>query len=139
VCARHALLVVGAYENDLAAIASHAVNLDLWRVLGHDHDGAHPEHARGTRNGLSVVAARMCHDADLLLLVGELRERVVRAADLERAGGLEALRFDEALVAETQERGAHNGFRHARRRGPNVVDRYLVGHGFWGGHVGILP
>src|SRR3954469_5981056 len=43
---RHALLVVRPDEDDLAAVAAHASDLDLGRVLGHDHYHAHPEDAR---------------------------------------------------------------------------------------------
>jgi len=73
----------------------------------HDDDRADAQQPRRKRHGLGVVAARMGHDAAPLLLVGQLRQRVVRAADLERAGRLEALRLDESDVAETEQWRAH--------------------------------
>ena len=73
-------------------------------LSGHDHDGADPQQPRRAGDRLGVVAARMGDDAAGPLLGAELGQRVVGAADLERAGRLEALRLDERTVAERQQR-----------------------------------
>ena len=99
----HALLVVRADEDDLGAICPHAGHLDRGRVVGHHHDRADAKDSRRACDRLGVVAARMSDDARPALLGRQLGERVVSAAELERASRLEALGFDESAVAEGQQ------------------------------------
>src|SRR5450759_3883983 len=44
-------------EDDFGAERTRAVNLDLWRIVGHDDDCFHAQGASGVGDALSVVAA----------------------------------------------------------------------------------
>jgi hypothetical protein len=57
------------------------------------------EQLPGERDGLCVIARRIGDDAAALLVVRELGEGVVRAAELERAHALEVLALEEHLRA----------------------------------------
>jgi hypothetical protein len=60
----------------------------------HDH-GWNAQMASGQRDGLAMIAGRVRNHAALQLLIGELRNHVVGAADLEGAHGLEVLALQE--------------------------------------------
>src|SRR3954463_7775928 len=118
----NALTIGRTDEDDLAAVAAHAVDLDLRRVVGHYHDDARAKQLARACHGLGVVAARVRDHADLLLLVGQLRDGVEGAADLERPGRLEVLRLDETDVAEAQQRRPYGVAADAPGSSAHVVD-----------------
>ncbi len=67
----------------------------------------HPSRARCDRHRLRVIAGRIRHHAARQLFAGKLRDKIRRAANLERAAGLEILaleeRFDAALALKPRE------------------------------------
>ena len=82
-------------EHDLCAIAARRVDLDLRRVRRHDDGRGDAQHLGRQRQPLRVIARRKRHDAALALLRRQLRERVVRAAKLERARALQVFALEE--------------------------------------------
>ena len=82
---------------DLAAIAAHGILLGLRRGARHDHvAGNAPQHRRVAQAG-GVVAARMGGHPGLRLRVRQPEDRVRCTPDLEGAGFLEVLAFEEEL------------------------------------------
>src|SRR2546427_13185063 len=67
------------------------------RVLRHDRGAGNPESPRMPREGLRHVARATREDAVTSLFRRQERDRVARAADLERSGRLQVLQFQEDL------------------------------------------
>ena len=95
-----------------------------------------PASARGPGDRLAVVPGARRDDAAAALLRRQLRDRVVRAADLERARALQVLGLEQdRATGETRQglRRVHG--RHARDavqpflRGAHVVDGGTLAHG----------
>ena len=80
-------------------VATRGFHLDDRCVLGHDDDGTHAEQPRRQCNRLRMVARRERDHTRLALRRRELRQRVVRAAKLERAHALEGLGLEEQFGA----------------------------------------
>jgi len=97
------LFVCWPHKHDLRAVSPNTVDLDLWRVVWHYHDTSSAGDICRERNCLRVIAARVRHDSDLFLILGQLGNGVGRAADLELARWLQVLWLDEAHVAEAQQ------------------------------------
>ncbi len=93
--------VAVAREHDLGAHGAHRVHLDLRRRLRHDDHGVETELARRERDTLRVVAGARGDDAASGLVCPEVRNLVVRAAQLEAEHRLQILALEEDLVAET--------------------------------------
>ena len=69
------------------------------RGLRHHDDGRHAEALRGERHRLAVIARRVGDDAACPIRLGQLREKVVGAADLECADRLHLLALDVKRAA----------------------------------------
>jgi hypothetical protein len=80
-------------RDDLGAVAARRVELRGRRVLGHDDRRVRAEEPRRDRDGLRVVAGRESQDAKSQRVLVEGRDLVERAAELEGAAALEALRL----------------------------------------------
>ena len=124
---RHALSLlarVGA-AHDLGAERLGAGDLHGSSVLRHHDRRGHAVERGSGSNALGVIPARVGHDAALDRGERRRRKRVERAAELERAGALEALRLDVdlALARQPEEGSAH---RHAAQAGCCGLD---VGEG----------
>ncbi len=91
-------------DDDLRAIGGHPVALDGRRVGRHDDDGRGAEQSRRAGHALGVVARRVGDDAARELGVGQRRDGVVGAADLEGADRLERLRLQVSPRARGPER-----------------------------------
>ncbi len=89
-----------ARELHVGAVVARRLELRERGPDGHEDRRPDAELAGRERDALCVVACGGGHDARGLLRVGELREAVVRAADLVRAGPLEVLALQEDLAAE---------------------------------------
>ena len=90
---RLAALGAPVVEDDLRALAARAVDLHLRRIGRHDDDRPNAEPPRRDRHAARVIARRKGDDAALALLRRKLQQPVGRAAQLERAAGLQALAF----------------------------------------------
>ena len=88
-----------AVENDLGAVALGPLDLDERRGGGHHDDGARTGVRGGVCHALGVVAGTRGDHAAVELLLGELRDLVVRAAQLVRAGALHVLGLEPHAVA----------------------------------------
>ena len=84
--------------DDLGAVAPRRVDLRGRRVLRHEDRRGRAEQPRGDRHRLRVVAGRVRDDAAAPDGFRQRRDLVVRAAELERAAALEALRLDVDLA-----------------------------------------
>src|SRR5690606_14776083 len=94
-------LVIGvAVQDDLAAERAYRVDLDRRRARRHDDHGAHAAAARRERDALGVVAGGAADHALRDRAGVELRDLVVRAAQLERENRLLVLALQPDLVAE---------------------------------------
>ena len=101
-----------AVEDDLGAVALGALDLDERCGGGHDHDGACARVGGGVRHALRVVAGTCGDYAAVKLLLGELRDLVVRAAQLVGAGALHVLGLEpHAVAGRRREVRALNEFR----------------------------
>ncbi len=128
-----------ARKNHFRAKRTRTVDLDLRRRRGHDDDRGRSERAGGERHRLAVVARRVRDDAGSTLGGIELRDHVVRAADLERARWLKALALEEEWSSRrtrhVDERRDARDRSDARGRGANLVQghecsgRGIYGHG----------
>ena len=91
----------------------------------HDDDRRRAELARGERHRLAVIAGRERDHPAPPLLVGQLRDHVVGAANLERAAGLQVLALQEQrparLPRDVQQRCDARDARHPCRGGTDVV------------------
>ncbi len=94
---------------DRRSVAARRRDLQLVGALPHDDQRVDSLLARGPGDGLGVVAGGDRDHAVPLLLVGQLREPVERAAHLERARALEELR----LEADVRSRAARRAWRSA--------------------------
>ena len=101
--ARDPLFVGRPDEVDLGPVGPDGRDLHGRGLTGHDDDRADPEEPCRSRHALGVVAARVRDDARGALRGVELRDRVVRAADLERADGLEALGLEPRTVGDREQ------------------------------------
>ena len=86
-------------EDDVCAVALGRLDLCVRGVLGHEDGCAHPGFPCGPSDRLAVVARARGDDARSALGVGELRDPVVGAADLERACALEVLGLEPHRAA----------------------------------------
>ena len=133
-----------ADELGLAAVRARGLDLRHRRVLRHEDRRRDPRFARRPRDRLAVVAGARGDDARATLRLAERRDRVVRAADLERARPLEVLRLEEHRApARPRERLRRVERRLARDPGEalacglDVSDRRRRAHGV--GPVGSDP
>ena len=111
--------VAVAGQHHLRAQLAHGLDLDLGGGLRHDDHGADPEVAGGERDALRVVARTRRHHAPRAFLHAQVRDAVVRAADLVAEHGLEVLALQEHGVAEA----AGEARRRLQRRLPrDVID-----------------
>ncbi len=113
-----AVFGIAVVEDHLAAVAARGLDLDRRRVLGHHDHRAHAQQPRRQRDRLRMIARREGDDTGLALLGCELRQRVVRAAELEGAHALEVLALEEQL-------GAGQRIRRGRREDGRPVDLAL--------------
>ena len=122
-CAAERLAIVGVavVRDDLGPVAARRLDLRDRRVGGHQDRRQRAQQPRGERDGLCVVARRVRHDRRPR---GQRRDLRVRAAELERARTLQALRLQHDAVAERargdRRRPMRDAGEHAGRR-PNVV------------------
>ena len=79
---------------------AHRLDLDLRRGLRHDDERADAEVAGRERHALRVVAGAGRDDAARPLGVGQVRDPVVGAAQLEAEDRLQVLALEQDLVAE---------------------------------------
>jgi len=124
-----AILGVAVVRDDGAAVAARRGDLRGRRILRHHDRRRNPEHARGQRDRLRMIARRKRNDAAAALFRIETRQRVECAAELERTHALQVLALEEHLRAE---RVVDRARRHhgravrvagdSRRRGGNVVE-----------------
>ena len=80
-----------AVQDDARAVPARVLDLGVGREGRHDDGGRDAEPAGVIGHALGVVAGRHGDDAALLLLVGELQQRVQRPALLERGRELQVL------------------------------------------------
>ena len=92
---------VGA-AHDLGSPARRARDFHRSGVLRHHDRRRHAEERGGRSDTLGMVAAGIRHDAALDHVERRRREGVEGAAELERAGALEALGLDVDLALERQ-------------------------------------
>jgi hypothetical protein len=131
------LLVVRPDEDDLGTVRADPVNLDPGRVVRHDDEHSDAQQTARAGERLGVVAARMSHHTARVFLVFELRQRVERAANFERAGRLEALGLQETAFSEGQQRRPDDPALDPIRRCPDLVNGHKVAV-IGVGHVAIL-
>ena len=133
-CERGRLVEALARQLDLGPVAPSGVDLRHGRGLGDEDRRGDAGLARRPRNRLPVVPGARRDDAGGALVRGELRDRVERAPDLERACPLEVLGLEQHRPA----REAREGLRREHRRDardagetllrlPDVVDRRARG------------
>jgi hypothetical protein len=103
-----------AAQHDFRAHLADRVDLDLRRRLRHHDEGAQAQVARREGHALRVVARAGRNDAPRALRLGEVRDVVVGAAQLEAENRLQVFPFQEHLVLQAR--------REARRR----LERRLV-------------
>lgn len=135
-----AILGFPVIADHLCAARAHPFGLHRRRVVRHHDARADAEQPRRLRDALGVIAGRERDDAPGLLRIGQPRERIECAAELERAGALQDLRLDQHASAErrverriVQQRRAHRPTVEAARGLPHVVEyRHLeaIAHGF---------
>ena len=101
VAVRLGLVVAVAGQHHLSAHRPHRIHLDPRRRLRHDDDRAQTELLRRERHALRVIAGAGGDDAARPLLVGEMRDLVVGAAQLEAEDRLQILALQQHLVVET--------------------------------------
>ena len=87
-------------QHDLGARGLGVGDLERGRVGRHDDGGLHAHQARGLGEALRVVARRPADDALLAVGLAHRGEEIVGAAQLERAGALQALGLDEEAPAQ---------------------------------------
>ena len=112
--ARHAIGRRRSGQHDARAEALGARALGRRDGGRHDDGRRHAEELRRERDRLRVIARRRRDDAARARLGIQLREKIVRAAELERAAALQHLRLDPDRRADflrdrvgRKERGAH--------------------------------
>ena len=112
-CARRDERLVdgAACEHDLGAVVAGGLHLGDRGPLRHEDRGAHAESPRSQRHALRMIARARRDDSAQPLLVVELRDAVVGAADLERSRALEVLGDEVDGAADRLEQPAR-----ARRR-----------------------
>src|SRR6185436_9055323 len=135
-CHRDRLVESIARQLDGRPVSARSLDLRHRRRLRDEDRRGDARLARGPGDGLAVVPGARREDAAAALLRRQLRDRVVRAADLERARALQVLGLEQNRASrETRQgfRGVHG--RHARDavqaflRGADVVDRGTLAHG----------
>jgi hypothetical protein len=87
-------------KDDLGTIAARIGDLDRRRIRRHDDERRYAERLCRRRHALGMIARGPGDDALVALNGRELRQRVVGAAELERAGALQRLGLDEQAAAE---------------------------------------
>ena len=99
------VLEARARELNRAAVRPRRLDLRHRCVLGHEDRRRDPCFARRPRDCLAVVSGARRDDARGALPLAERRDRVVRAADLERPGALEVLGLEEDRPAGESREG----------------------------------
>jgi hypothetical protein len=97
---RLAILAGAIVKHDLGAQRSRALALGAWGVRGHDDDGRHAEQLRRGRHALGMITGGKRHHAAPARGLRNLRNLVVGAAKLERAGALQGLGLEKHPRAE---------------------------------------
>ena len=105
-----------AHELHLSVVGARGLDLRHRRVLGHEDRRGDPGLARSPRDRLPVVPRARRHHARRPLLRSEGRDRVVRAADLERPGALEVLGLEQDLAGRRAARTSPRGRAASRAR-----------------------
>src|SRR5690606_30199887 len=111
-------VVALAHGHDLAAQALHGLDLDGRGGDGHDDDRPHAHPRRGHRHTLRVVAGRSADDPRRQLVLGEVGELVVGAAQLERVHALQVFPLERDPSPEALGQPRHGV---ERRLGRDVV------------------
>ncbi len=119
VAVRLGLIVVVAGQHHFGAHRLHRIHLDARRRLRHDDDRAQPQLLRGVGDALRVIPGARGDDAARALLLSEMRDLVVRAAQLEAEDRLEIFALEQHLVVQTL---GQSGRRIERRLAGDVVD-----------------
>ncbi len=126
------LVVAVAVQHGARAIAAHRRDLDLRGGARHDDQRLDPAFAGAQRHALRVIARRSGDHAPRAFLVGQVRNLVVGAANLEREHRLQVFTLHPYRIAQslTEARRGFQGrlardFIHAR-----VEDHFqiIVGH-----------
>ncbi len=94
------LIVVIAVQHDLSAEISHRLHFDVGSGHRHDDDGRNAACARAQCHALRMIAGGRANDTSLRADRRQLRDLVVRAANLERKHRLEVFSFEHDAVAE---------------------------------------
>ena len=79
----------GRHGHQFGTVVLDRVGLDLRGGARYHHHGVHAQQSRGVGHRVTVVAARMRDDPAVPGVLARGADRVVGAAQLERAGGLE--------------------------------------------------
>ena len=121
-----------AEQDDLAAKATHGIDLDGGRRGRHDHHGADTQPRSGEGDTLGVIAGRGADDAAGALLGGEVGDAVMGAANLEGKDRLHVLALDQHIAPEAggeQFHGLERGLlgNLIDGRGQDLAD--IIGHG----------
>src|SRR5438045_3537405 len=93
-----ALIAARSDEHDLRTKRCCGCALNVGNVAGQNNDRSNPELSGSVRDSLGVVAAGICNDSAFTFLVGERRNFVVRAAQLEGADRLLVFRLQVELA-----------------------------------------
>ena len=127
----HLLALPRTAQHDFRAVAASRFHLERGRFARHDEMRRHTVDRRGIRHRLSVVSARIGHDAAGPDGFVEMADRVEGATNLERADRLEVFRLDPqrtVLVgpAGRDERCAQDVGADQLRGGADVIDGYQL-------------
>ncbi|VVP47573.1 hypothetical protein PS732_05312 [Pseudomonas fluorescens] len=87
-------------QHHFAATRTHAFDLDFRGGLGHDDGGFHTQHFRRQGQTLRMVARRRGDHATGALLVGQLGQLVVGAANLEGEHGLQVFALEPNVITQ---------------------------------------
>jgi hypothetical protein len=95
-----AVFLVAVINHHLRAIALGGSDLGRRRIMRHDDGGRNAQQLGRQRNRLRMIPRRKRHHASLALLRRELGQRVIAAAEFERAHALHVLALEEHLGAQ---------------------------------------
>ena len=112
------LVIVITVQHYLAPQVHYRLHLDVRRGLRHDDDGGCAALARRECHTLRVVPGRSADNAALRRSLRQVRDLVVRTAQLEGEHGLQILALEQHAIAQA----ARQTFRGLERR----FDRHIV-------------
>ncbi len=118
----HGVLIRGVVlipvQHDFATERPHRLHFDFGRGLRHDDGGRNASLVGGKGHALCVIAGGSADHSTFRGRFGQVRNLVVRAAQLEREDGLQILALQQHRVAETA--------RQARGRLERRLDRHVI-------------